>query len=155
MKFRESASAGRRRAGRALARVGAGVLMAAAMAACGDREAGEQYLEQLSEGITRDSLFAVLGQGPLTASGADSVRVDRGWRVSRFLIDGTVYEVVYVRDEAGDVSEPLAKAKESPVVLDGGKVRGWGWEWYVETGRPQYRLPSPPSDSATTAGAKS
>ena len=124
---------------RSLMVLGLGVL-----AACGTPEAGAERLEQLTEGISRDSLFRILGEGPLSASYADTMRVERGFRRSRYLVDGTMYDVIYVRDEPGDVSEAVEQSRETPIVLGkDGTVMGWGWKYYVETGIEKLRLPTP------------
>jgi hypothetical protein len=113
------------------------------MTACGSSEAGAERLEKLSEGIPRDSMFLLIGEGPLTASGADTMRVDHGFRLTRHLVDGRMYDVVYVRDIPGDVSERVLQENETPIVMADGKVIGWGWKFYVETGIQKLRLPTP------------
>jgi hypothetical protein len=119
------------------------VVGAVSVAACSSPEAGAERLEKLSEGIPRDSMFVLIGEGPLTASGADTMRVDHGFRVTRHLVDGKMYDVVYVRDVPGDVSERVLQERETPIVVADGKVMGWGWKFYVETGIQKLRLPTP------------
>jgi hypothetical protein len=118
-----------------------------ALAACGDREAGADKLEDLTAGMSTDSLYASLGAGPLTATGADTVRVRNGWRLSRYFVEGKLYEVIYVRDIPGDVTEPVEQQRETPIVVaQDGKVLGWGWRFYVEEGINRLHLPTPLSE---------
>lgn len=93
--------------------------------------------------MTLPEALQQMGVGPLTASGADTARVIGGYRRMRYLIDAKLYEVVYVRDEPGSVSEPLLQAKEAPVVFFDGKLMGSGWKYYVDDAMPKYRLPTP------------
>jgi hypothetical protein len=114
------------------------------LAACGEDEAGAAKLKRLDAGISRDSMLTLLGTGVLTASGSDTVRVDHGFRKSRYFIDGKFYEVYYVRDEPGDVEEPVRQKVETPIVIGPeGTVLGWGWKFYVEEGMNTLRLPTP------------
>ena len=132
--------------------VRAGVAIAAAvtMAACGADEAGAEKMELLSVGMSADSLFAVLPQGPVTGDGADTARVRDGYRLSRYLVNGQIYTVVYVRDIPGSVEEPVEQRRETPIVLDGSNaVVGWGWKFYVDEGMKKLGLPTPLSDTST------
>ena len=118
--------------------------LVASLVACGSPEAGAERLEKLTVGITGDSVFTLLGEGTLTASGADSIRVDRGHRKSRYFIEGKVYTVIYARDEPGDVSEPVRQQVETPIVLSpDNTVLGWGWKYYVEEAMGTLKLPTP------------
>lgn len=109
--------------------VGVSVLGLALLAgACGPKEAGTAKLKKLDKGITRDSMLAILGTGPLSASGADTARLVSGYRQSRFLTNGVLYEVIYVRDTTGDVREELSRARETPIVLVNDTVQYWGWK---------------------------
>lgn len=88
--------------------------------------------------------MTILGDGLLTATGSDTVRLVRGHRRMRYLIDGKTFEVIYARDEPGSVTEPVAQAIETPVVLSSDqKVLGWGWKFYVEEAMGIYKLPTP------------
>ena len=126
------------------------LVLLATLAACGSDEAASARIKNVEPGMSRDQVFAEMGTGPLTAEGADSVRVVNGFRRARYLVDGKQYEVIYARDEAGKVSELLKSSLETPVVLEGDKVLGKGWEYYLKTAMPTLRLPNPLVEVDTT-----
>ena len=74
---------------------------------------------------------------------ADTLRLEHGFRRERYLIAGQQYEVLFYRELPGTVTEPVQQAKETPVVLQEGKVLGLGWRYYVETAMPALQLPNP------------
>lgn len=115
------------------------------LAACGDSspDIGADKLEPLAEGTPKDSVLLVMGEGPLTAQFADTLRLEKGFRRETYLIDGKQYEVLYYRELQGNVAEPVQQAKETPIVLQNGKVLGWGWKYYVKTAMPDLKLPNP------------
>ena len=114
------------------------------LGACSDRkEVGADVLEAVEAGVPRDSLFELMGKGPLTANYADTLRVDHGFRLSKYFVNGDFFEVVYFREAPGDVAEPVKQAQETPVILRNGKVLGWGWRFYVEEGIGKLGLPTP------------
>lgn len=113
------------------------------LAACGSDEVGAERLEDVHAGMPKDSLMTIMGTGPLTATYSDTMRLDHGFRVEKFLIDGRILEVLYYREKPGDVKEPVAQYTETPIVLADGKVLGWGWEFYVEEGMGKLKLPTP------------
>jgi hypothetical protein len=123
------------------------VLLAAtalAAGACSDTaDVGAAQLEPVTTGMPKDSVLALLGKGPLTAKFADTLRVTNGFRSSTYLLNGKTYDVLYYRAESGDVAEPVQQDRETPIVLENGKVLGWGWKFYVETAMKSYNLPSP------------
>lgn len=119
------------------------LILLATLAACGDDEAASARIKKIEPGMTRDQALAEMGDGPLTAEGADSARVVHGYRHTRYLIDGKQFEVIYARDEAGKVTEALTSALETPIVIEGDKVIGKGWEYYTKTAMQQLRLPNP------------
>jgi hypothetical protein len=119
------------------------VLAASALAACGDDQVGSDVLGSVEAGLPKDSLLALMGTGPLTGQFTDTLRLEQGYRISRYLMDGKLYEVVYYREKPGNVRDPVEQALETPVVLADGKVLGWGWEYYVEEGMGKLKLPTP------------
>lgn len=125
------------------ARSWAMALAAASLAACGDKQVGADLLKPVHAGMPRDSVMALMGTGPLTANYADTLRLDHGFRVEKYLVDGKMYEVVYYREQPGNVAEPVEQYTETPVVLADGKVLGWGWKYYVETAMEELKLPTP------------
>ena len=134
--------------------VRAGLLLTAVLAtACLDsKEVGADLLADVHEGMPKDSVLTIVGKGPLTALYADTLRVENGFRHSSYLIDGKTYEVLYYREQPGNVAEPVEQARETPIVLAGGKVLGWGWEFYLDAMK-QYKLPSPIEAKPATPAA--
>lgn len=122
------------------------LLLGAALAACGEREAGAAKLKKLDSGISTDSMFSILGMGPMSAQGNDSVRLLNGYRFSRFLSEGRMFSVIYVRDEPGNVSDTLYRDLETPIVLVNDTVAVWGWKRYTKLGKT-YRFPPAPDGS--------
>jgi hypothetical protein len=130
--------------------------LVATLVACGTPEAGAERLKELTVGITRDSAITLLGEGTLAAAQADTIRVDHGHRRSRYLIQGKFYTVLYVRDEPGDVNEPVTQSLETPIVFGpDNTVLGWGWKFYVDEAMATYGLPTPlrKIDTLTTPSA--
>ncbi|MDQ8158628.1 MAG: DUF3192 domain-containing protein [Gemmatimonadota bacterium] len=114
------------------------------LAACSSdsQEVGAERLKAVRDGMPRDSVMAILGTGPLTARYADTLRVDHGFRRSVYLVDGQTIEVLYYREQPGDVTEAVQQDTETPIVLADGKALGWGWASYADAMK-QYNLPSP------------
>jgi len=129
------------------------------LGACGTSEIGSDVLDDVNAGMPRDSVLALLGQGPLTATGNDSVRVVNGFRQMRYLRDGKMIDVIYFRKEPGDVRELVEQERETPVVLVDGKAVGWGWAFFVEAMKtygiptPLYEKVAPPARDSAKAGA--
>ncbi len=119
--------------------------IAFAMLACADSssDVGADKLEPIEAGASKASLLEAIGTGPLTAQFADTLRLESGFRRNTYLIAGKQYEVLFYRELPGNVAEPVEQAKETPVVLQDGKVLGWGWRFYVEEGMKELKLPSP------------
>jgi hypothetical protein len=132
---------------RQVLQAGAVMLAALSVAACGERQAGAAKLKKLDSGISTDSMFTILGAGPVTAEGNDSVRVLNGYRYSRFLSDGRMFSVVYVRDEPGTVADSLYRDLETPIVLVDDTVAVWGWKPYAKLGET-YKFPVAPERSS-------
>lgn len=139
------------------------VFAIATLAACGSDEAGAARLKGLKEGMTLQEAVAEMGQGPLTATYADTARLINGYRRMTFYMNGTTYQVVYAREIPGDVKEPVLQAKETPVVFRNDTLMGWGWKYYVSDAIGKFQLPTPlkavdtmttiaPPDTANQAG---
>lgn len=119
------------------------LLSLAALAACGSDEAGSDRLSGLKEGMTIQEALVEMGQGPLTAVRADTMRVVNGFRRSTYFINGSNWEIIYAREIPGDVAEPVLQARETPIVFQDGKLLGWGWRFYVDEAIAKYGLPTP------------
>ena len=120
----------------------AAVLAVISVAACGDKEVGSSRLDAIKVGDDRAAVMKVLGDGPLTAVGSDTARLEHGFRHMQYLIDGHQFEVIYYREAIGTVTEAVEQQVETPVVLEDNKVLGTGWKFYVEAIK-KYRLPTP------------
>jgi hypothetical protein len=132
------------------------VSLLALSAACSDySEVGEDLLKPINAGVSRDSLLKVVGSGPLTGRYADTLSLDHGFRLSKYLVNGQYYEVLYYREAAGDVAEPVRQNTETPIIMKDGKVLGWGWKFYVEEGINEIGLPTPLKEALPSAGAPS
>ena len=113
------------------------------LAACGDKEVGADILEPIEAGVTKDSLLKVMGKGPLTGFYADTLRIVNGFRYDKYLVNGQYFEVLYYREQPGNVAEAVEQYVETPIVLKDDKVLGWGWKFYVEEGIERIHLPTP------------
>ena len=92
--------------------------------------------------MSRAQVLAAIGDGPISGSGGDSVRVVQGFRRMRYFMAGKSFEVIYVRDEPGDVRELVVRKAETPMVLADDKLLGWGWKYY-EGAMKEFGLPDP------------
>lgn len=138
------------------------VALVALAAACGGDEDGSARTKALKAGMTAAQAIAAMGDGPLTATGADTVRVVSGYRRMRYLVAGKQFEVLYARDLPGDVKEPLLQKQETPLVFANDTLLGWGWRYYVDEAIAKLGLPTPlravdtmttPKDTAPPAPA--
>jgi hypothetical protein len=124
-------------------RVFALALVSTATVSCNGSDAGSARLRRVETGAARDSVLALLGRGPMSASGNDTLQLVNGYRSARYFINARSLEVLYVRDEPGAVNEPLSQAKETPIVLLDGTVVGKGWRYYRNEAMRDYGLPWP------------
>ncbi len=136
------------------------ILASLTFAACGDREVGASRLKNTHTGMPRDSVLEVIGTGMVAATGADTVRVVAGHHRQMFFIDGRNIEVIWVRETAAGVNDPLTKDLATPVVFADNKLAGWGWKFYAEGGaklglkdpmysNPTGNLPTPAAPAST------
>ena len=120
------------------------VVSAVALAACGGAdEPGSARLKNLKEGMTITQALDAMGEGPLTATYSDTMRLLNGYRRMRYLMNGADFNVVYSRDLPGDVKEPVLQAKETPIVFRNDTLLGWGWRYFVDEGMGKFQLPTP------------
>ncbi|MGQ0703388.1 MAG: hypothetical protein ACT4PM_09690 [Gemmatimonadales bacterium] len=74
-------------------------------------------LNDLTKGITRDSMITVMG-------------MDNPRRIDPFLINGQYIEAMYFAKPGADPQDSIPDSKLSPVVVVNGTLVGWGWkEW--------------------------
>lgn len=129
------------------------VVTAVAFAACGGGdEPGSAKLKSLKEGMSISEAISAMGEGPLTATYSDTMRLVGGYRRMRYLINGADFQVLYARDLPGDVKEPVLQARETPIVFRNDTLLGWGWRFFVDEGIMKYQIPTPlrATDTMTT-----
>ena len=139
---------------RRFAAFGAVCVAAVALAACGSSDVGAKKLKPIHAGMPRDSVLTIMGSGPLMGYYSDTLRLVKGFRASKYLVQGKMTEVLYYREEKGNVAEPVEQVLETPIVLQDEKALGWGWKYYVKA-MGQIGLPSPIQAKKDTATAKS
>ena len=107
--------------------VGVSAVSAALLtAACRDTR-----VDKLSEGISRDSVLAIINEG------ATSDSLARVYRQETYLLPNLKGNVkvgnilFYNKKGIKEADEPkLPDAETTPIVLADGKVIGWGWTFY-------------------------
>lgn len=92
---------------------------------------GDSRLENLSTGISRDSVLAIINEG---ASGDSLARV---YRQESYLLankEGNAHLANILFYNKSGVKEAddstLAREATTPIVLLNGNVAGWGWTYY-------------------------
>ena len=115
---------------------GAGRLAALAviMSACKDAR-----IAKLSTGISRDSALKVINEG---ATGDSLARV---YKQEGYLLNGQMLNVLfYNKDGIKQASDSSLETKaQTPIVIAGGKVTGWGWDHYDSVAVANKFTPSP------------
>ena len=103
----------------------AAVLVAATVSA-GLMGCGDKHVDNLSQGIARDSALKVLAGGP---SGDSLANV---YKQETYIYNGKMINVLmYNKDGAKETTDPsVPDSKLTPVVTVDGKVTGWGWMHY-------------------------
>jgi hypothetical protein len=102
--------------------------------ACGDARIGK-----LSAGISRDSALAIINEG---GSGDSLAHV---YKQENYLIDGQMLSILfYNKDGIKQAADSSLEAKaQTPIVVEGGKVTGWGWQHYDSVAAAKKFTPSP------------
>ena len=93
-----------------------GLLIAGAVMALAACERADNRLEQLTVGIGKDSVLAVMGTKPD--------------RLDPFLNKGQYIEAMYFTRQGVADSTARTDRKMSPVVVINGKLVGWGWTYW-------------------------
>ena len=88
---------------------------------------GDARIENLSQGISRDSALAILSEG---AAGGDSLA--NVYKQETYLLDGRTTNVLFYhrRGVKQEADSSVALSSLTPVVISDGKVTGWGWTYY-------------------------
>jgi hypothetical protein len=93
------------------------LVLLVAMAACGSKD--DPRLQQLTVGISKDSVISIMGGEPPS-------------RVDPYLVSGDYLEaMLFTRpgmESAG--GDTIADRDRTPVVLINGTVGGWGWAYW-------------------------
>lgn len=99
------------------------------LSACGDK--ADARLENLSAGITKDSVLTIMG-------------VDKAQRVDPYLVGGQYIEAMYFPKAGKADSASVATRNMSPVVVVDGKLVGWGWkQWDSIAATKKIVVPEP------------
>ncbi|MEP6833427.1 MAG: hypothetical protein ABJB74_08530 [Gemmatimonas sp.] len=120
------------------------------VAACGPSDLGASKLKALPKGATRDAVLAAMGTGPLSPTSPNQQpRIVNGFRHQVYLNlkGGSNYEFLWYREEPGTVDDPIIKARETPIVIVGDTMLGWGWKFFSEYAKQEH-LPDPSQDKA-------
>lgn len=127
----------------------AALLTTLALAACGPSDVGASKLKSLPKGAPRASILAAMGTGPLSPTQpAEQIRIVNGFRYQRFITNGgQSYELLWYRDEPGTLADPILKTRETPIVVVGDTLVGWGWKFFTPYAKT-IPLPDPSQDQA-------
>lgn len=109
-------------------RIGAALVLALVVSGC---ERGDARLEQLTVGISKDSVVAVMG--------APARRVDP------FLSRGQYIEAMYFAKDGGSGAEARTDRSLSPVIVVNGQLAGWGWT-YWDSVATEHNIPVEPKN---------
>ena len=82
-------------------------------------ERADTRLDNLTAGITKDSVTAVMGGPPK--------------RLDPYLIAGQYIETMYYSRLGKTDSASLTDRRMAPVVVINGKLAGWGWDFWDST----------------------
>jgi len=114
-------------------------------AACGDStpEVGSTLLKSLDTGISADSVYRIIGTGPLQpVTASDSIRIVNGFRRSRYFLNGASYDVIWYREASARIDSAINVSEVSPILLKDDSVQGWGWK-YFDKATTEVGLPNP------------
>lgn len=104
-------------------------------AACGGTTdlVGKEKLDAVKDGAPIADVVAVIGEGPLKPNQpADSLRLFHGYRTQAFLAAGERYQVIWYREKAGNLEQPITREVETPIMLHADTVMGHGWQFFDE-----------------------
>ncbi|MFZ5623805.1 MAG: hypothetical protein ACOY71_05155 [Gemmatimonadota bacterium] len=108
------------------------------LAGCADPK-----LKKLSAGITQDSTFKILGQGPTVYP--DSIRVRHGYVNEGYFTDGQLIQVYFYGRKPLAGPDSVVRKGITPVVFVMDTLRGWGWD-YWDSVAAAHRIKVPPKD---------
>lgn len=118
------------------------------LAACGPSDIGKAKLKALPQGAKRDAVVATMGTGPLApTTPADEPRIVNGFRHQVYITAGKQFEVLWYREAPGTLSDPIVRETDTPIVIEGDTLAGWGWKFFSPYAA-QYNLPDPSHERA-------
>jgi hypothetical protein len=83
----------------------------------------------VTPGITRDSLFRLIGDGPIQPRAPyDTIAVVHGYRAQLLVLPNALYHVLWHRAEAAPHEAPPDRTRDTPILLGSGRVIAAGWE---------------------------
>ena len=97
------------------------------VSACSSSDA---RLKELSAGISKDSVLAIMG-------------VDKPQRADVFLVDGRYIEAMYFPAPGATDSASLTDRNMSPVIVVDGKLTAWGWKQW-DSIATEHKIQVPP-----------
>lgn len=115
------------------------------LAACGS-DVGSARLKSIPKSAQRDEAVRVMGTGPLApTTPADEQRIVNGFRHQIYITAGMQFEILWYREAPGTLSDPITKETDTPIVVVGDTVAGWGWKFFTPFAG-KYNLPNPTRD---------
>jgi len=79
-------------------------------------------------GMTLDAVYAAIGQGQFAGTGpADTIRIMHGHRAQMFVTNSRMVRVLFARKAKGSLDGPIERSNDTPIVIDGASVLGFGW----------------------------
>jgi hypothetical protein len=96
---------------------------AAGKSADADADAGT-----IRAGMSVDAVYAAIGQGQFTGTGpADTIRIMHGHRAQMFVTSSRLIRVLFARQAKGTLDGPIQRSNDTPIVIEGASVLGYGW----------------------------
>ena len=118
------------------------------LAACGQSDVGKAKLKSIPPAARRDAVLAAMGTGPLAPTFPNEApRIVNGFRRQMYITNGKTYEIFWYREEPGTVADPILKERETPVVMEGDTLAGWGWKFFSAYAATTH-LPDPTQEKA-------
>lgn len=118
------------------------------LAACGPSDVGSAKLKTIPKASRREAVLSGMGTGPLAPTQPTDVpRIVNGFRRQMYITNGKTYEIFWYREEPGTVNDPIVRERETPVVMEGDTLAGWGWKFFTPYAHSTH-LPDPSQDKA-------
>jgi hypothetical protein len=103
----------------------------------------DAVVARVSVGMAIRALPALIGKGPMTAAGVDTLQLQEGFRRTFSVVAPDLVTVIWYRKQPGTPKEPISRAVEVPIVFKNDVVIGTGWAYYDEV-RAGFNLPEVP-----------